>query len=103
MITSILTANSQDGKGQAAFAWAVKVANYLNGSFSGANVKVLRNIGGPAWQVHWTSNFESLAVFEEERKRIEADEGYHKLLGEGRDQNLFIASSVVERLYQAIS
>ena len=103
MITSILTANPQDGKGHAAFALAVKVANYINGSFSGANLQVLRNIGGPTWQVHWISNFESLAVFEEERKRIEADEGYLKLLGEGREQNLFAASSVVERLYEVIS
>jgi hypothetical protein len=103
MITSIRTANSQDGKGQAGFAWAVKVANYINGSISGANVQVLRNIGGPTWQVHWVSNYESLAAFEGMMKRFEADEGYRKLLGEARDQQLFVASSVVDRLYEAIS
>jgi len=73
------------------------------GSISGAHVQVLRNIGGPVWQVHWISNYESLAAFEEMRKRIEADEGYLKLLGEGRDQQLLVASSVVDRLYEVIS
>ncbi len=103
MITWIRTANMQDGKGQDAFAWAVKVANYVNEKFSEANVQVVRNIGGPVWQVYWVANYESLATFEEVMKRVEADSGYLELLGEARDQNLFISSGTVDSLYEAIS
>jgi hypothetical protein len=97
------TANMHDGKGQEAFAWAVKVANYLNEKFPGANMQVVRNIGGPVWQVHWIANFESLAALEEVMKRVEADAGYLELLGEARDQKLFISSGTVDSLYEAIS
>ena len=103
MITWVRTANMHDGKGQDAFAWAVKVAHYVNGKFSGANVQVVRNVGGPVWQVHWVANYESLAAFEEIMKTLEADSGYLELLGEARDQKLFISNSIVDSLYEAIS
>jgi hypothetical protein len=103
MITWVRTANIHDGKAQDAFAWAIKVAKYVSANFSEANVQVLRNIGGLVWQVHWVANYESLAAFEEVMKKVEADSGYVELLGEARDQNLFISSSIVDSLYEAIS
>ena len=63
----------------------------------------MRNIGGPIWQVHWVSNYESLAAYDKIMKGIEADSGYLKLVGEARDQKLFISTSIVDNLYEAIS
>jgi hypothetical protein len=76
---------------------------YVNEKFADANVQLVRNIGGPVWQVHWVANYESLATFEEVMKRVEADSGYLELLGEARDQKLFISSGTVDSLYEAIS
>lgn len=103
MITRVRTANMHDGKGHEAFAWAVKVATYINENFSGSNIQVMRNVGGPVWQVHWVDSHESLAAYEEVMKKVEADSGYLELLGEARDQKLFVSSSIVDSLYQAIS
>jgi hypothetical protein len=103
MITLIRTANMHDGKGHEAFAWAIKLGHYLNEKFSEGSVQVVRNIGGPVWQVHWVVSFESLATLEEVMKRVEADSGYLELLGEARDQELFISSGTVDSLYETIS
>jgi len=103
MITFVRTATIHDGKVQDAFAWAVKVANYINEHISGVNVQVVRNIGGPIYQVHWVSNYESLAAFAERMKRVETDAGYQQLLVEGRQQLLLIGSSIVDNLYETVS
>ncbi|RME99361.1 MAG: hypothetical protein D6768_15200 [Chloroflexi bacterium] len=62
----------------------------------------MRNVGGPVWQIHWVGNYESLAAYEETMKAIEQDAGYLDLIGEAREQNLFISSSIVDRLYQSV-
>ena len=87
---------------EAAFEWAVKVANYVNDYISETNVQVVRNIGGSLFQVHWVANYESLAVFEEVMKRIEADSGYRELISEVREQQLLIGTSIVDSLYEAV-
>lgn len=88
---------------QDAIPWATKVANYLNEHVSGVNIQVLRNICGPRLQVHWVSSYESLAAFEETTKRIETDTGYQQLLAAGRQQQLFVGSTIVDNLYEAVS
>jgi len=103
MITWVRTANINDGKGRTAFAWAVKVAAYVNENVSGADVQVMRNIGGPVWQVHWVANYESLAALAEVMKQIEGDAGYLEVLAEAQDQKLFIGTSIVDNIYEAIS
>jgi len=102
MITAVRTASIHDGKIAEALAWAVKVTNYARDKF-GANTQLMRNIGGPAGQIHWVSTFPSLADFENARKQIEPDEGYKSLVMEARQQNLFIGTSVVDALYESIA
>lgn len=103
MITQVRTAGIHDGKLQDAFAWAIKVASYVNKNVQGANVQVARNVGGPLYEVHWVSTVQSLAEYEAVWKRLEADSGYQNLIKEGRQQGLFIGSSIVDRLYETVS
>ena len=101
MITAVRTANIHDGKANEAVAWAIKTATYVSENL-GVNLQVMRNVGGPVFQLHWVSNYESLAAYEAAMARIEADEGYQGLLAEGRNQGLFIASSIIDNLYASI-
>jgi hypothetical protein len=101
MITAVRTGSIHDGKFGEAVAWAVKTTNYLRDKL-GANTQLMRNVGGPAYQLHWVSTHQSLADFEKAIKRIEADEGYKTLVGEARQQGLFIATSIVDSLYESI-
>jgi hypothetical protein len=103
MITWVRTANISDGKLQEAFSWAVKVAGYINKKFEGVNVQVVRNVGGPVFQVHWVATYKSLASFEEKWKQIDGDEGYQGLLAEIRQQAAFIGTSIVDSLYETVS
>ena len=102
MITFVRTADMNDGKAMAGFAWAVKAANYITENL-GINVQVVRNVGGPVNQVHWIANYESLAEYEAAGKKIENDDGFQGLLAEGMEQGLFSSSSVVDGLYETIS
>jgi len=100
MIPQVRTAGIHDGKLQDAFAWATKVAGYINQTIPGANAQVVRNIGGPLYEGHWVLSAESLAAHEQRWKRLEADAGMQRLLMEGRQQGWFIGSSIVDRLYE---
>ena len=94
MITLVRTANIHDGKAGEAFTWAIKTVNSVNANIEGVNVQVLRNVGGPTFQLHFVSTYESLAAYDEATKRLEA---------EARAAGLFIASSIVDHLYETIS
>jgi len=67
MITVVRTANIHDGKIDAAFAWAVKIAKYGRDKL-GMNTQVARNIGGELYQLHWVSTYPSLADAEKATK-----------------------------------
>ena len=102
MITFVRTANIHDGKMQDAMAWAVKTATYISQNL-GVNVQVMRNVGGLVSQVHWVSNYASLADFEASMTKIVADAGYQQLLAEGGAGGLFAANSIVDNLYASAS
>jgi hypothetical protein len=103
MITWVRTAGIQEGKMNEAFTWAVKVAAYLNKKFKGMDVQVMRNVGGPLYQVHWVCNYESLGAFEKRWKEVESDRGYNNLLSQIRKKGAFIGSSVVDSFYESVS
>ena len=103
MITLVRTANIHDGKAGEAFTWAIKTVNSVNANIEGVNVQVLRNVGGPTFQLHFVSTYESLAAYDEATKRLEADAGYQELIAEARAAGLFIASSIVDHLYETIA
>ena len=66
-------------------------------------MQVVRNVGGPVYQIHWVSTYDSLAAYDRTIKKIEADEDYQELLAEVREQALFIGTSVSDSLYEAVS
>ena len=103
MVTNVLSAKIHDGKLVDTVAWALKLAAYVNEHVPGANLQVVRNVGGAMYELHWVGTAESLAAYDELNKRINADEGYQKLLNEGREQRLVIGSSVTERLYETVA
>ena len=103
MITYTLSMSIHDGKLVDAFSWAAKVAAHINQKFPGSNVQVVRNVGGPMYELHFVSVSESLAAYDALTKQMQADEGYQKLLNEGREQRLIIGTSVNERLYETVT
>ena len=103
MITSVVSITCHDGKLGEGIGWALNVTSYLNKQFPGTEMEVVRNVGGPVYEIHLVSRFESLAVYDDLKKRSEADDGYQKLVNEARDQGLFIGSGITERLYERVS
>jgi hypothetical protein len=101
MITQVHTADIRDGKAMAAIEQGLKLANYLNENF-GTNVQLMGNVAGPTYQLHWFVNFESLAAFEEMNAKVNADPGYHQLLAEAYEQELWFGNSVVDNLYTSL-
>ena len=75
----------------------------LNDKFPDLNVQLIRNVGGPLYELHWVSSTETLASYEDVTKRIEAEQGYQALVAEIRQAKVFVASSLVDRLYETIS
>lgn len=101
MIICIRTASMNDGKIEAGFAWAIKVAAYIKKKHE-IDIKALHNISGPMGQVHWIFNFDSLAQYDIAIKKISSDEGYHDLFREAGEAKLFDASSLVDKIYETL-
>ena len=103
MITQVRTATVHDGKLPEAVEFGLKVVAYVNDKFPESTPQMIRNVGGPLYELHWVSTFETLASYEDLSKRLEADQGYQELLAEVRQARLFVASSVVDHLYETVS
>jgi hypothetical protein len=101
MITVVRTASVHDGKMTEAVTWAVNATRYLRDRL-GTNTQLARNIGGPVFQLHWVSTYPSLADLERVMRQIETDEGYNSRVAEARQRGLFIATSIVDSLYESI-
>ncbi|MCI5125392.1 MAG: hypothetical protein D3925_13195 [Candidatus Electrothrix sp. AR5] len=101
MITSVRTANMNDGKIEAGFIWAVKVAAYISKKFS-VDMQAVRNVGGLMGQVHWIARFDSLADYDAVMKKISNDEGYLNFFKEVAEQRLFDAGSLADKIYETI-
>ena len=102
MITLIRTADINDGMAQDAFAWAVQVSHYINDNVDGVEVTVMRNIGGPVYQVHWVSRYDSLAEYARLWAALEADPGYQELIEDARDVGFFVGMSIEDHIYEAV-
>ena len=103
MITTVRSASISPGKIDEGFAFAVEIAHYINENLPGTTVQVLRNIGGKMAQVHWVSTYESLAAYEAYWTKLENDAGFKEKLAEARGNELYVADSIVDSLYQTIS
>ena len=103
MITQVRTATVHDGKLPEAVEFGLKVVALLNDKVPELSAQLVRNVGGPLYELHWVSTTETLASYDDVSKRIEADEGYQELVAEIRQAGVFVASSLVDRLYETIS
>ena len=103
MITQVRTAAVHDGKFPEAIEFGLKVVAYINDKFPELNAQLVRNIGGPLYELHWVSTTETLASYDDLGKRLEADQGYQELVAEIRQAGVFVASSLVDHLYETIS
>ena len=102
MIYFVRSAEVDRSKVDEAFGWAVKVANWINGKFSEANVQVLRNVSGPLGAVHWLSTSDSLASFEQLMAALESDQEYQGMIAEAREQGLFAQGSLRDSIYRSV-
>jgi len=100
MVYLVRSARAQQGRAQVALPWAVQVANYLNEHYPEMNVQVVRNVNGPIDQVHWLVRYESLAVLEATRKKLDNDDDYQELVG--AFQSIFVLSSAVDNIYATV-
>ncbi len=101
MIIQVQSACYQEGKGQDAWEFVIKLAAYCNENFEGTNVRLLSNFNGPVNQGHWVQSFESLATMEEFLQKEAADSKWQELIAEG--EGLWPESGMVNTFFQTVS
>ena len=52
MVTNVFSLTCHDGKLAAGFDWALRVTAYIKQQFPGSDMEVVRNIGGPFYELH---------------------------------------------------
>ncbi len=55
------------------------------------------------YEIHWLSTTDTLASYEDLSNKLDADEGYQKLLGQARQGQLFVGSSITDRLFKTVA
>jgi hypothetical protein len=100
MVYLVRSARAQQGRAQAALPFIVGVANYLKEHYPEVSVEVLRNINGPIHQVHLVVRYESLAVLEATRDKLDNDDDYQELVG--AFQSIFVLDSAVDNIYETV-
>jgi len=100
MVYLVRSARAQQGRAQAALPFFVGVANYLKEHYPQMSPEVLRNINGPIDQVHLVVRYESLAVLEATRKKLDNDDEYQELVG--AFQSIFVLDSAVDNIYETV-
>lgn len=86
MIYSTRTASISAGKANEAIVWAVKLANWINETFPGARMQVLRNVSGQRTQVHFLGTPDSLGEWEQLAEQIDGAEEYRTMAKGGRGE-----------------
>ena len=102
MIYSVRTAGIAVGKANEAFAWAVKVTNWINGKYPDANVQVLRNVSGQLGQVHWLSTHDSLGEHEQLLARVESDDEYQTMVKDALSEGLFAEGTLRASFFRTV-
>jgi hypothetical protein len=102
MIYSVRSAGIAAGKANEAIAWAVKVANWINEKYPGANVQVLRNVSGQLTQVHWLATTGSLGEYEQLMIQIDGDEEYQTMMRDAMSNTLYAEGSLHHTFYRTV-
>ena len=101
MIIQVRSAYYQEGKGQEAWEWSIKLAAYVNENYEGTNVQLLSNFNGPLNQGRWVQSYESLAAMEEFWQKQAKDTKWQELIAEG--EGLWPESGMVDTFFQTVS
>lgn len=102
MITFVRSAELERDKVNEGMAWAVGVANWINGKFPDNTVYVMRNISGSLFGLNWVTSAESLGEFEQHMAQIEADPEYQNMIAESREKGYFVQGSVQDSFYRSV-
>ena len=100
MLYFVRSATIRQGKYEETFQWAVKIAAWVNENYPDVNVRVLRNVSGPGFQVHWVATCESLALFGEISAKLNADPGYQDVIAGGEE--FLVQKSLVDAFYEQV-
>jgi len=96
MIRFMRKARVAHGKGTEAMKFAVEAAEYNKKNFKGApETKVFVEVAGDYSTLHWQSDYDSLAAFEQVLAQVMADETYRKMLDKAGP--LFVEASVEDK------
>jgi hypothetical protein len=96
MIRFMRKARVAHGKGSEALQFAREAA-YYNKNFKGApQVKVFVEVAGDYTTIHWQSDYENLAAFEQVVAQTLTDEKYIKMLNDAG--SYFVEGSVQDKL-----
>ena len=100
MFTVIRSSSVARGKAADAAKWAVELANYLNENYPGQNIRAHVEWFGSAGTIHWTGEYESLAVWETSVGKTTGDAAWAALLEKGQDY--FVAGSIRDLVFQQL-
>ena len=85
-VHEVASADIQSGKGQEAWAWAIKAAEYVDkNNPGGVQTDVVQNVIGSGNRVIWVSEHDSLGDVEKFREWMEADEGFQNIFAESAE------------------
>ena len=89
-------------KRRQALDWTARVAKYLRQKYPKYNTRLLQPVLGDINSIHWLSEHESLATWEQHRKELAADKGYQDLLAEDANKGWRIDGSMHLEAYETI-
>ena len=102
MITVVRSVEARDGKFRQALEGALQTASLINEKYD-KETRVMGNVAGKSSQLHWVTEFESLAEFEEWVAKVSQDEKLAEMVAEHFEQGLFVEGSFTDNIYRTLS
>ena len=101
MITTTVSFRVATGKNAEALEHLQSVSRLVK-KHSGADVRILTQIGGPIGHYVLVGQYENLAAFEETRTKLTSDPSFVKLQVQSGELNLFVPGTIESAIYQQV-
>jgi len=101
MIYVMRSMTIMQGKSEEAWAWAIKITDYVKSNYPQLGLSLLRGTSGNQWQIHWLISYTSLSSYEDMVAMTEADEGYLEVISGAED--LVVQESWTDTFYRVVS